>query len=163
MKKWMKWLLAVLAVLLVCALLLPFPRKVKRTLSGLAYAPGGEGVACTINVDATRLCCLIREDTLKGSLALSTDPRTQGATLDAAETPAFKGHSGGCFQLTGYQADGTPFTAGLFIAPADMSWSYVQNRTPDGMLRELMAPAATDEEAQAIRERARDYYGVIPG
>ena len=44
-----------------------------------------------------------------------------------------------------------------------MSWIYVQNRTPDGMLRELMAPAATDEEAQAIRERARDYYGVIPG
>ena len=163
MKKWMKWLLAILAVLLVCALLLPFPRKVKRTLSGLAYAPDGEAVACTIEVDATRLQYLIREDTLKGRLALSTDPRTQGATLNAAETPAFKGHSGGCFQLTGYQADGTPFTAGLFIAPADMAWIYVQNRTPDGTLCELMAPAATDEEAQAIRDRARDYYGVIPG
>ena len=123
MKKWMKWLLAVLAVLLVCALLLPFPRKVKRTFSGLAYAPGREAVACTIDVDATRLCYLIRGDALKGSLALSTDPRTQGATLNAAEMPAFKGHSGGCFQLTGYQADGTPFTAGLFIAPADMAGS----------------------------------------
>lgn len=158
----MKWALAALAILIVCALLLPLPRKAAGHLEGLAYA-GGDAQACTIDADMTRLTYLLRTNELRGALALSTDARTQGATFTAPESGHFKGYSGEYFLLTGYTADGTPFCAGLIIAPADLSWVYVQNWLEDGTSCELIAPAATDEEAQAIRDRAREYCGVIPG
>lgn len=160
-KSWSKWLLAVLALAL-CALLLPFPRKASTRLDGLAYAGDGSVQACTIEADAVRMSYLLRADRFKGALSLSTDARTQGARFEAEAVRGAKGSSGEYFMMLGYAADGTPFCSGLFIAPADLSWIYVQNWLEDGTLCELMAPAAGEEDAQAIRERARTYCGLLP-
>lgn len=155
-KKWP--VVAALMVILLAAamLLLPFPVKIQRQLTGVAFSgePGEEMEPCEVAIEGTKYCYLLKPDVFDGTFALSVDPRTteRGAHLNAGiagETVSF---------LTYTYADetGGPGIAhvGYFLSDSDLNWVYVRTRDAQGNIRDIAAPAQGREETLAVREKA---------
>ena len=131
-KKW-PVVAALMVILLAAAILfLPFPVKIQRQLTGVAFSgePGEEMEPCEIAIEGTKYRYLLKPDVFDGTFALSVDPRTTER--------------------------GAPGIAhvGYFLSDSDLNWVYVRTRDAQGNIRDIAAPAQGREEALAVREKA---------
>lgn len=150
--------IAVVAVALI--LLCPFPQQVMKEYTGLAYPKaGGEGVPCTVKVDGTCYRYLVRMDNFWGDIQISTDEKV----LLKDEFRALMDYS-----IILFSADLSNGNPGYLITPNNFKTVYFQVKDAEEAKWEVMAPAASDAEAEEIRAAAARYFfhdggpGAVP-